>query len=67
MSAIPTNKGAMTVLGIFDYLTYVSYANNRDSAPDITPNSWKKVYGPEVDSMEARYQAEKAITKARRA
>lgn len=46
-------------------LVYKSYAFNRDTAPDISPNSWKKVYGPEVDDMEAKYQAEKAILKAR--
>lgn len=51
--------------GVFSDLTYLNYACNRDVAPNITPQSWKKVYGQEVDEMEARYQAEKAIAKAR--
>jgi len=46
-------------------LIYKSYAFNRDNAPDISPNSWKKIYGPEVDDFEAKYQADKAILKAR--
>lgn len=54
----------VTPLAFIDRLTYVSYTTNRDAAPDITPERWKKVYGPEVDSMEATYQAEQAISKA---
>jgi hypothetical protein len=42
-------------------LTYRCYAHNRDLSPDITPASWKKVFGPEVDDFEARYQADKLI------
>lgn len=45
-------------------LVYKSYAFNRDQAPDITPESWKKIFGEEVDEFEAKYQAEKAIKKA---
>lgn len=45
-------------------LVYKSYAFNRDQAPDITPQSWKKIFGEEVDEFEAKYQAEKAIKKA---
>lgn len=63
--SIPTNYGPLNPLEIIDRLTYISYATNRDAAPHITPNSWEKVYGPEVDSMEAQYQAEKAINQAR--
>lgn len=50
---------------LVDELVYVNYAANRDCSPDVTPERWKKVYGPSVDEMEARYQAEKAITKAK--
>jgi len=51
---------------IFDDLTFINYACNRDSAPSITPESWKKVYGnAAVDQMEPRYLAQKAITKAK--
>lgn len=46
-------------------LTYINYALNRDAAPGVTPERWKKVYGPEVEAMEARYQAERAILKAK--
>jgi hypothetical protein len=45
-------------------LVYAQYALNRSSAPEISPNSLRKVYGPEVDHLEARYQAERAIAKA---
>ncbi len=44
----------------FDLL-YEAYAWNRDRAPDITPERWKKILGPEVDAMEAQYQAQKLI------
>lgn len=64
---IPTTKGAMSVTEIFEDLTYTSYKANREAAPDITPKSWEKVYGPEVVAMETRYQADKAIEKARTA
>jgi hypothetical protein len=50
----------VTPLDILDELTYRSYAANRSCAPAITPESWKKVYGPCVDEMEARYQADQA-------
>jgi len=46
-------------------LMYEAYAWNRDRTPDITPERWKKILGPEVDLMEAKYQADKAIQKAR--
>ena len=40
-------------------LTYVSYATQRDLAPEISPERWGKIYGPEsVEQMEERYQAE---------
>lgn len=49
----------MTPLDVIADLNYRSYAYNRTEAPHITPDSWKKVYGPEVDEMEMRYQVEK--------
>jgi hypothetical protein len=49
-------------------LTYTNYALNRAAAPNIIPERWRKVYGPELDSLEAQYQAEllakQAIRKA---
>jgi hypothetical protein len=45
-------------------LLYISYAFNRDAAPHIKPEQYVKVYGEEVWSLEARYQAEKALEKA---
>lgn len=50
---------------VVDELIFINYAANRDCSPEVTPERWKKVYGPSVDEMEARYQAEKAISKAR--
>lgn len=50
---------------VIERLRYLNYAVNRDAAPHITPTSWKKVYGPDVDTFEAQYQTEKAISKAR--
>lgn len=50
---------------VIEELRYVNYAANRDACPAITPESWKKVYGPEVDEWEPRYLAAKAIAKAR--
>lgn len=45
---------------LIDELTYINYAHNRDLAPGITPERWKKVYGAEaVEKMEARLQAER--------
>ncbi len=44
-------------------LVYKSYAFNRENSPDITPQSWKKVYGPEVEDFEARYQTQKLLAR----
>lgn len=45
---------------IVDYLTYANYAHNRNLAPHITPESWKKVYGAQaVERMEPIYIASK--------
>lgn len=64
MDTIPTNKGPMTPAALIDELTYINYRANRGYSPHITPESWKKLYGPATDAMEARYQAELAIEKA---
>lgn len=43
---------------LFNEITYANYYHNRDLAPDITPERWKKIYS-NVDEMEKRYQEEK--------
>ena len=45
-------------------LLYIGYATNRDQRPDISPERWAAIY-PNAEALEAKYQAEKAITKAR--
>jgi hypothetical protein len=50
---------------IIDRLRYINYAANRDHAPHIAPENWKRVYGPEVDQWEPLYQAQKAIARAK--
>jgi hypothetical protein len=47
-----------------DRLTYINYASNRDFAPEVSPERWGRIF-PNVPEMEAMYQAEKAINKAR--
>jgi hypothetical protein len=49
---------------IVQELTYINYACNRDYAPHVEPERWGRIYG-DVREMEARYQAEKAINKAK--
>lgn len=46
------------ILDAIDELTYRNYRWNREQAPEILPASWKKIYGPNADAYEARYQAE---------
>jgi hypothetical protein len=48
---------------IYD-LTYINYACNRDAFPDKPVENWARIY-PKAAELEARYQAEKAIGKAR--
>lgn len=60
---IPTDRGLQHIGSIIDELTYVNYACNRDAAPHITPERWAPHY-PNATVLEARYQAEKAISKA---
>jgi hypothetical protein len=43
---------------------YCDYVKNRQASPSILPESWRKVYGPEAELLEAKYQAELAIAKA---
>lgn len=65
MNTIPTNLGPMSAEGLMDYLTYCSYAANRGygmSAEDLA-TFWPKTGA----AMEAKYQAEQAINKARNA
>lgn len=60
-----TNRGPMSEYDIRDTLTYINYAANRDMAPEVTPDKWKRIYGNDrVEQMEAWYQAERAMRKA---
>lgn len=52
------------ILNMMDDLIYHSYEHARNNSPEITPESWKNIFGPEADGFEARYQADKAIAKA---
>lgn len=61
---LPTNKGPMTIDQLVDHLTYVNYACNRDRSPEITAEQWAGIFS-NAAAMEVRYQAEKAINKAR--
>jgi hypothetical protein len=60
---IPTNRGMQTPDDIVSDLTFLNYAYNRDRSPEITPERWAKVYGPNTETMEMRYQREKASGK----
>jgi hypothetical protein len=55
----------LTPEGIVDELTYINYSANRAAFPHISPDQMKKVGYPNVDAMEARFQAEKAIGAAK--
>jgi len=46
------------LLQLIDDLTYRNYAHNRRLAPEVSAESWQKVYGLDVVGFEARYQAE---------
>ena len=49
------------IAGLVADLMYRTYAHNRDKSPEITAESWKKIFvGDDVDAFEARYQEEKA-------
>ena len=54
----------LTIGEVLSELLYIGYATNRDQHPDITPARWAAIY-PNAEALEAKYQAEKAITKAR--
>lgn len=54
----------MNLHPLIDELTYQNYAANRAYAPHIPPERWARMYG-DVREMEARYQAELAIIKAK--
>ena len=47
------------VAGLIDALTYSSYRHNREISPEVTPERWRKVFGPSTDAMEQKYQGEK--------
>ena len=48
----------MTPEQIVDELTYRSYAYNRERSPEVSPERWEKVFGPQAKQMEMRLQAE---------
>ena len=48
----------LTIGNVLDELTYINYKSNRGYKPDITPERWEKVYGPQTQEMERRYQRE---------
>ena len=54
----------MSVGEVLSELLYISYATNRDAAPHLTAAQWAPHF-PEAEALEARYQAEKALLKAR--
>lgn len=57
MEKIPTNQGMMGVNSIFDHLTYVSYATQRDQG--MTPERLKNLFSPsQVERFEKTYQNE---------
>lgn len=66
MNAIPTNKGPMTPEGIVDYLTFCSYRAQR-ALHGMSAASAKRLWPLSGDAMEAQFQAEQAIEKARAA
>jgi len=52
---------------LVDTLFFVNYATNRDLRPDIPPERYSAAGYPNVPAMEAKYQAERAIAKAKAA
>ena len=54
----------MSVGEALSELIYISYATNRDRRPDITTARWAAIYH-NAEALEAKYQAEKAIIRAR--
>ena len=41
-----------------DRLNYASYAHNRRVFPNVSPERWEKVFGPQVKEMEKKFQAQ---------
>jgi len=46
-------------------LTYLSYAHNRCLSPEITPERWARIFGEHTAELEARFQAEQVIARAK--
>lgn len=57
-------KNTFTSESLLGELIFINYAANRDTFPEKTPEQWARIY-PNAHELEARYQAEKAIEKAR--
>lgn len=60
-----TAGGMKTLNDVIYDLEYISYACQRDSKPEISPERWAAIGFSNVPEKEARYQAELAIIKAR--
>ena len=43
---------------LVDDLIYFNYRHNRTISPEVTPERWEKIYGPNTMAMEERFQAE---------
>lgn len=63
---LQTNKGLMAPEAIVDYLTFCSYRAQRELHGMSAENA-KRLWPDTGDAMEARFQAEQAIEKARAA
>lgn len=50
----------MTQKLVDDFL-YLNYRYNRERSPDITPISWKLIYGEKVSLYEMWYQIDRNI------
>lgn len=59
MKEISLNEAVRNPAALIDYLTYRSYAHNREISPHITPERWRAIFS-NVDAMEQEYQAERS-------
>lgn len=57
MSDLMDTAGVTAAKPILDELIYDSYAHNRKSAPQVSPERWARIF-PNVVEMEVRYQKE---------
>jgi hypothetical protein len=45
---------------IVDELTYICYADNRATNPEVEPSRWRLVFGIATDRLEQRYQMDRS-------